>query len=122
MGKYIKIDAQILEWEWWPDINTFRLFFYMLLKANEKDKNYKGIVIPKGSFVSSIAKLSEGTNLTVNEVRTALKHLKSTNEIASEKTNRYTIFTVTNYDLYQSEEQAEQPTDNKQTINHESGE
>lgn len=118
MGSYIKIDRKILEWEWWPDINTHRLFSYMLLKANWKDANFKGELIPRGSFVSSIAALAEGTNLTVNEVRTALKHLKSTNEITSKSCNKYTIFTVNNYNTYQdiNEQNHNQITNKSQAI------
>lgn len=101
MGNYIKIDRKILEWEWWHDINTHRLFTYMLLKANWKDGRFKGIEVPRGSFVSSISKLSEQTSLTVNEVRTALKHLKETDEITSNPHGKFTVFTVKNYCLYQ---------------------
>lgn len=101
MGSYIKIDRKILEWEWWSDINTHRVFTYMLLKANWKEGNFKGVVVPRGSFVSSLKKLSEETNLTVDEVRTAIKHLKSTNEITSKSHSKFTIFTVKNYDVYQ---------------------
>lgn len=117
MGSYIKIDRKILEWEWWPDINTHRLFSYMLLKANWKDGNFKGVVVPRGSFVSSIARLSEETNLTVDEVRTALKHLKSTNEITSKSHSKFTVFTVKNYSFYQDspEQLPEQVPNNSQT-------
>lgn len=101
MRNYIKIDRKILEWEWWEDINTFRLFVYMLLKANWKEGSFKGMKIPRGSLVSSISKLSEATNLTVDEVRTALKHLKCTKEITSKSHSKFTVFTVNNYDLYQ---------------------
>lgn len=119
MGSYIKIDRKILEWEWWPDINTHRLFSYMLLKANWKDARFKGELIPRGSFVSSISKLAEETSLTVNEVRTALKHLKSTNEITSKSCNKYTVFTVNNYNAYQdiNEQKNNQITNKSQTIN-----
>ena len=40
------------------------------------------------------------------EIRTSLKHLQLTGEITSKATNKFTIFTVVNYNLYQ--------TDNKQ--------
>lgn len=101
MGNYIKIDRKILDWEWWPDINTHRLFMLMLLKANWKDGSFKGIEVPRGSFVSSIAKLAELSNLTIDEVRTALKHLKRTNEITSKSHSKFTVFTVNNYNAYQ---------------------
>lgn len=98
---YIKLSRKILEWEWWDDINTCRLFIYCLLKANWKDARFKGMVIPKGSFVSSIPKLSEETSLTIREIRTAISHLKSTGEVTCKSHAKYTVFTVKNYCEYQ---------------------
>ena len=103
MGDFIKVDRKILKWEWWSDINTSRLFFYMLISAYWKDGNYKGRIIPRGSFPSSVSELAKETNLTENEIRTALKHLKNTGEITSKSTNKFTVFSVKNYDLYQSD-------------------
>lgn len=100
-GNFVKIDRGILDWGWWEDMNTFRLFFYMIVKANWKDGHFKGVPIQRGSFASSVGKLADGTNLTVDEVRTALKHLKSTNEINCEAHSKFTIFTVVNYNEYQ---------------------
>lgn len=118
-GNYIKIDRKILKWEWWSDINTFRVFVFMLISAYWKDGQYKGIKIPRGSFPSSISELSKETNLTDNEVRTALKHLKSTGEITSKSTNKFTVFTIKNYDLYQTinEQNNKQITNKSQAIN-----
>ena len=83
MSNFIKVDRKILKWEWWSDINTCRLFLYMLIVAYWKSGNYKGKNIPRGSFPSSLSELSKETGLTENEVRTAIKHLKSTGEITS---------------------------------------
>lgn len=126
MSGYIRVYRNILDWEWWSDINTYRLFTFMVLSANWKDGKFKGLDIPKGSFVSSIGKLAEKTNLTVNEVRTALKHLISTNEITSKPHGKFTVFTVNNYCLYQedneqitskSREDNEELTSRSQPIN-----
>lgn len=123
MVSFIKIDRKIVKWEWWSDINTFRLFVYMLITAYWKDGNYKGTPIPRGSFPSSVSELSKETNLTENEIRTALKHLKSTGEITSKSTNKFTVFSVKNYDLYQSdnkqncEQNTSKSTNKSQTIN-----
>lgn len=116
-GNFIKIDRKMLEWEWYKNEHTKNVFLHCLLKAYWKDTKIEEKIIPRGSFVSSIGNISEELSLTPMEVRTALKHLKSTNELTSKGTNRNTVFTVTNYDLYQSKEQAEQQTDNKRTTN-----
>ena len=98
---YIKLSRKILEWEWYSDINTSRLFIHMLLKANWKEGKFRGTTVPRGSFVSSIGKLAEETQLTNREIRTAISHLKMTGEVTSRAYAKYTVFTVKNYCLYQ---------------------
>lgn len=98
---FVCLFRSFLEWGWYTDINTKVLFIHMLLKANWKEGNFKGAMVPRGSFVSSIAKLVEETGLTGDEVRTAISHLIQTGEITKQSTNKYTVFTVVNYSLYQ---------------------
>lgn len=117
MSNFIKIDRKILKWEWYKNEHTKNVFLHCLLKSYWKDTKIEGKIIPRGSFISSIGNIAEELALTPMEVRTALKHLKLTNEITSKGTNRNTVFTVTNYDLYQAKEQTEQQTDNKQITN-----
>lgn len=113
-NSYIKLSRKIMQWEWYKNEHTKNVFIHCLLKAYWKDTKIEGKIIPRGSFVSSVGKIAEELSLTPMEVRTALKHLNLTNEITSKGTSRNTVFTVTNYDLYQANEQAEQQTDNKQ--------
>ncbi len=101
---FIKIHRKILEWPWYKDINTCRVFIHMLLKANWKEGRFRDTTVPRGSFVSSLDKLSEETLLTKREIRTAISHLKTTGELTVKTTNRYSIFTVKNYELYQSDD------------------
>lgn len=98
---FICLFRDFLGWSWYLDINTKVLFVHMLLKANWKEGKFRDITVPRGSFVSSVAKLSEETGLTNDEVRTAISHLILTKEITKQSTNRYTVFTVVNYALYQ---------------------
>lgn len=101
-GSYIKLSRGLLDWEWYSDINTTRVFIHMLLKANWRDGNFKGVPVPRGSFVSSIGKLASETGLTEREIRTAILHLKTTGEVTSKTTNKFTVFSVVKYDLYQA--------------------
>lgn len=101
MSGYIKIDRKITEWEWYKNLNTKVVFFHCLLKANWKDGKFEGKIIKRGSFVTSIKKLSLELCLTEDEVRTAIKHLISTGEITKQTTNKYSVITVSNYELYQ---------------------
>ena len=98
---FIKISRKIMDWEWYTDINTKTLFLHCLLKANFRTKKYQGNTVKKGSFITSIGSLSKETGLTVQQTRTALKHLISTGELTSKSTNKNSIITMVNYDKYQ---------------------
>lgn len=99
---YIKIHRKMLDWEWYRDANTFRLFFHLLLIANWEDSRYMGMVIPRGSCVVGRQKLSLDLGMSERSVRTSLEHLKSTNEITIKTTNKFSVVTITKYDDYQS--------------------
>lgn len=100
---YIRLDRKILEWSWYKDTKTKAVFIHCLLSANWKDGNFKGTPVSRGSFVTSLPSLCEATGLTVGEVRVALKHLKTTGEIAVKNFNKFRIITVSNYGLYQDD-------------------
>lgn len=101
---WVKIHRRILQWEWYGDTNTFRVFIHLLLSANHKKKRWKGIIIQRGQLVTSVAKLSVKLNLSSKQIRTAIKHLKETNEVATKATNKYTLITLLNYSKFQNTE------------------
>lgn len=114
---WIKIHRQILDWEWYSDNNSFRVFMHLILKANHKEKRYKGIELKSGSVITSRDILAFETGLSVQQIRTALDKLKSTNEITIETSSKGTIIQVVKYEKYQlttSESTNEQPTSNQQ--------
>ena len=112
---WIKIHYNLLNWEWYDDINTKTLFLHLLLMANWKDKKWHGILIKRGSFVTSLGKLANQTGLSVQNVMTSLNKLKSTHEITSKTTNKYTYITINNFNDYQ--ETTNKLTNNQQTTN-----
>ena len=115
MDAFIKLQRKMLDWEWYTDANTKAVFLHCLLKANWKDGRFRGHKVPRGSFVSGRKVLAEELNLSEQQVRTALEHLKSTNEVTIKSTSRFSIITVVNYDRYQTNnQQTNQQTTNKQ--------
>jgi hypothetical protein len=114
---WIKLHRQILEWEWYSDNNCFRLFLHLLLKANHKEKRFKGIELKVGSIVTSRDLLARETGLSSQQIRTALNKLISTNEITSVTSSQGTILQIVSYEKYQvatNEITNEQPTSNQQ--------
>lgn len=116
-GGFIVIHRKIINWEWYHDTNTFCLFIHLLLTANYEERRFMGQIIKRGQRVASYRTLAEETGLSVQNVRTAINHLKSTNEVTSYSTSKYTVFTVVNYAKYQDKQQANQQTANKQLTN-----
>lgn len=94
----------MLDWEWYTDINVCRLFTHMLLKANHKDKNWRGILIKRGQTLTSLNTLESETGLSKSQIRTAIKKLISTREIAQQSHSQHTVFTIKNYDSYQEDD------------------
>jgi len=101
---FIKIHRKIIDWEWYSDKNVCRVFFHLIFTANYKDLNFKGLVIKRGQRVISFKNLAKEVDISIQQLRTTLNKLKSTNEITSESTNGYTIVNIENYDLYQGQE------------------
>ena len=99
---FITIHRKILDWEWYDDLNVTRLFIHCLIRANHKDNKWRGILIKRGSFLTSISTLSKETSLSTSQIRTAIKKLKSTSEIASQSQAQYSVITMLKYDQYQS--------------------
>lgn len=99
---WICVHRKLLDWEWFDDHNTFRLFMYFMLKANHQDKNWKGIAIKRGQHLTSLDKIVAGSGLTKSQIRTSINKLKSTQEIAHSSNAQHTVITIINYDLYQA--------------------
>lgn len=104
------------DWEWYENTNVFRLFYHCLLHTNLEDKRYCGKEIKAGQFVSSITRISAETGLTESQVRTALKKLKDTGYISTKSTNKYTIYTVNEYQKYIDCGQAAETTTEENTV------
>jgi len=99
---FILLPRSIGSWRWYRKPKTFRLFLHLVLSANIADFEFEGITLHRGQLVTSRESLSRETGLTEQEVRTALKHLKSTNDITIKTTSRYSIITVISFDKYQT--------------------
>lgn len=115
---YIKLHRKIVDWEWYDDLNTFKLFVHLLLKVNHKDNKWRGELIKRGTCVTSNASLSAETGLSVQEVKTSLKKLLTTEDITKIATHKNTLIIVTNYNLYQDSNLDTNQPSNQEPTNH----
>ncbi len=99
---WIKLHSKFLNWGWYKNKNTKILFIHCLLKANWQDRYFEGLLIQRGSFVTSYKTLSEELDMTIQEIRTAIKHLISTGELTQKQHTKFSIISIKNYELYQA--------------------
>lgn len=103
MDGYVKTHRSILDWRYIDDPVMFSLFIQLILRANYTPKVWKDIVINRGQLVTTIDKLSVFIGAKAGTIRNKLKELVSGGEIAIKTTNKFTVITICNYDIYQAQ-------------------
>ncbi len=114
---FIKLHRQLLDWEWYTDNNVKSVFLHLLLTANFKEKNWRGHTIKRGQTITGRVELAKTLKMSEQEVRTALKKLKKTKEITIKSTNKFSVVTLVNFEVYQDKQHDKQPTTNQQATN-----
>jgi len=101
---FVKIFRDIEKWDWFHNSKMVGCFIKLIMRANWADQRFEGQIIPRGSFVSSRRNLSEYLGISEQSLCTLLLRLKSTDEVTSKSTNRFTIYTIVNYNKWQDVE------------------
>ena len=96
-----------MDWEWFADAETLKLFLYLLLTANYEDRKWKDITIQRGQLVTSLSGLASSLNMSVKKIRVRLNRLADSGTIITEWTNKYSVITICNYDSYQDGDDTE---------------
>jgi biotin operon repressor len=100
LPKYIKTK------NWFLKPKTLRLYIYLLSNKSYKKTLINNIPLLKDQLLTSINSLEKALKLTTKEIRTALKHLQETNDIAIKPTPKYSIITL----LFEEEKEGKQKT------------
>lgn len=101
---YIKLHRKLLDWGWYKDPNTKAVFLHLLLTANFTESEYMGVKIYPGQTVIGRKALAKTLGMSEQNIRTALTHLKSTNEITIKVTNKFSVVTIVGWEKYQADE------------------
>lgn len=98
---YIFAHRSLLDWGWYKDVPTCKLWLHLLLCANYEPCEFMGEKIAAGEFATSYVSLADGSGLTVKQVRNALDKLKKTGEISVRTNRHYSVIAISKYDEYQ---------------------
>lgn len=115
---FIKLDRKLLTWEWKDDPNTVALWIEILLQANWEDRKWHGKEYEKGSFPTSIEKLSKATGLTTRQVRTCLEHLVKSQNVTIQSTKTGTKIIVNKWAEFQGSDGSTDKQTDKQPTKH----
>lgn len=130
LNGFIKLHRKLVAWGWYQDYVVKDVFLHLLLTANYKDNPWRDRVLKQGQLATSYRHLAENLGFSVQQIRTAIAKLKSTHEITTESTSKYTVITIVNWEDYQSNDENtntdlnrdsnRQTTNNQQTNNKQS--
>ncbi len=119
---YVRFWRKSLDAGWLKNHKLWAFWSYCLLKATYRE--YDAIVglqivhLFPGQFIFGLKKASVETGLTIQEIRTIIEFLKKAGNLTIKSTNKYSIISIINWDIYQGrdddEQQANQQTTNKQ--------
>lgn len=99
-GSWIRAYRSLMDWEWYRDGNTMRVWMHLLLKAEYQDREYRGVVIRRGQVLYSHKDFADELGLSIQNVRTSLSHLKLTGEVTLELTGGLWLATLVQYDFW----------------------
>jgi hypothetical protein len=106
-GGYIRLFRSITENPIWTVLepSVLKVMLAFLIRANWRASTwYDGgseIEIPRGSFITSYAKIAEFCQLSIKQTRSAFAHLRKLHFAAYQRAGRCTMVTVLNYSTYQ---------------------
>lgn len=118
---WITLHRKIVDWQWYNNLKTKSVFIHLLIKANHEDSFYRGVLVKRGQVCTGRKQLARELELTEQEIRTALNHLKQ-QEITIKTTNTYSIITINKYDSYQLSPKQSNQQNNQETTSKTTGE
>lgn len=119
---YFLLYKKIIKSGVWSDPLTLKLWIYCLARANFEDNKkviFGGKVhtLKRGQFITSTEKTANDCDMGVKQVRSRWGGLKSANKLHIKGTNKYSLITVLNYNIYQTRGQAEGQADRQSEDN-----
>lgn len=116
---WIKLDRNIVNWRWFQNANTFRVWIYLLLTAEIKDREVGTGILPRGSVLTNYERLADILGMTYAQVRRAIENLKSTGELTTYQRGKFVEISILRYNEYQGESATKtQPKRNQNATDH----
>ncbi|MFC7061114.1 DnaD domain-containing protein [Halobacillus seohaensis] len=118
MQGWVKLHRKILHSEIFDNEKMLKIFIYCLTKSSHKQAEARvgrqKVQLKPGEFIFGRKKAASELNMNESTVRDYLKILQEDGVITTYSTNKYSVISVDNWAIYQSNEEQ---YDNKETTN-----
>ena len=118
---YVKLWRRSLNNDWLKNPNLWVVWSYCLMKASHKKRTtkigFQEIEIQPGQFVFGRKKASEELDMSEWKIRACIDSLRKSRNITIKTTNKFSIITIVNWHIYQSEEDVNRQQNRQQTAN-----
>lgn len=108
--------SQLKSWRWYHNSTMVHLWINLLISARQEDGWYGMKEIKRGQVITSLAKLSADTGISIRKIRTCLSNLSKSGEIEEVTSNQFRIITILNFDNYFGAEQTEEKTKRQASV------
>lgn len=109
MDGYVKIHRALCEKGYYKDSHYVHLWIHCIMKATYQEKEYlfnnKIHHLMPGQFIAGRKSLSKETGIQESKVERILKVFETERQIEQQKTNKFRIITISNWNKYQVDEQ-----------------
>ena len=117
---FITLHRKITHTSWYGRPEYVALFIHLLMRANHKERTVvignQSIVVKRGQFIAGRKSLSAESGVQESKVNRIINVFKSEQQIEQQAFSKFSLYSITNYDSYQSgEQQIEQQMNSKRT-------
>lgn len=109
MSGWIRLERGIVDHWMWEDAEAVKLWLYLLLNANYVDKtrafNGSVVSVKRGQLIYGRKAVSRKLGIGEAKLRRVMKKFEDDHMISQQRTNKYSIITVTCYEKYQDTNQ-----------------
>ena len=103
--RWVKLHSKLLDWEWFKDGYTLRVFIYMLFDASHKKEKRYGIDLEAGMVATNVPLIASMTQMSENWARRSLNNLLKTGElvlVGEKSSSRFRVYRIANWRKYQA--------------------
>lgn len=116
---WIKLHRKLLENPITQRSQYWHLWTFLLLRACHNESEFiwngKRVTLHPGQLLTGRKQLNQDTGISESTIERILSYLESEHQIEQQKTNKFRIIAVKNWEKYQSSQDGEQQADNRRT-------